>query len=133
MRSKTTGAIKVNEMKFVPGKTVDATERACSCSANTLSLTHLRSSYLPTPKERYAASRSARAGAVIYAGVQVGIGTVIGHHTLLRSFVTVGEETQLGHNLTVERGARIGDCVRCSPVKVLDMIPRPVVVAVCLS
>src|ERR1035438_3274424 len=56
-----------------------------------------------------------RAGAVIYAGVQAGTGTVIGHHTLLRSFVTVGEDTQLGHNLTIERAARIGHCVRCSP------------------
>jgi len=56
-----------------------------------------------------------RAGAVIYAGVQAGAGTVIGHHTLLRSFVAVGEDTQLGHSLTIERAARIGDCVRCSP------------------
>ena len=56
-----------------------------------------------------------RAGAVIYAGVQAGADTVIGHHTLLRSFVTVGEDTQLGHNLTIERAARIGDGVRCSP------------------
>jgi len=56
-----------------------------------------------------------RAGAVIYAGVQAGPETVIGHHTLLRSFVTVGEDTQLGHSLTVERAARIGDGVRCSP------------------
>ena len=36
-----------------------------------------------------------RAGAVIYAGVQSGADTVIGHHTLLRSFVTVGKDTQL--------------------------------------
>ena len=56
-----------------------------------------------------------RAGAVIYAGVRAGTGTVIGHHTLLRSFVTVGEDTQLGHTLTVERAASIGDGVRCSP------------------
>ena len=55
-----------------------------------------------------------RAGAVIYAGVQAGAATVIGHHTLLRSFVTVGEDTQLGHNLTIERAARIGGGVRCS-------------------
>ena len=38
-----------------------------------------------------------RAGAVIYAGVQAGADTVI------------------GHNLTIERAARIGDGVRCSP------------------
>ncbi len=54
------------------------------------------------------------AAAIIYAGVQAGADTVIGHHTLLRSFVTLGEDTQLGHNLTIER-ARIGDGVRCSP------------------
>jgi acetyltransferase-like isoleucine patch superfamily enzyme len=56
-----------------------------------------------------------RAGAVIYAGVQAGANTVIGHHTLLRSFVTVGEDTQLGHTFTVERAVWIGDGVRCSP------------------
>jgi acetyltransferase-like isoleucine patch superfamily enzyme len=56
-----------------------------------------------------------RAGAVLYAGAKVGTATVIGHHTLLRSFVIVGTETQLGHNLTIERATRIGDRVRCSP------------------
>jgi acetyltransferase-like isoleucine patch superfamily enzyme len=56
-----------------------------------------------------------RAGAVAYAGVEVGTGTVVGHHTLLRSFVTVGDETQLGHHLTIERATRIGSFVRCSP------------------
>lgn len=56
-----------------------------------------------------------RAGAVIYAGTEIGENTVVGHHTLLRSFVTVGSETQLGHNLTLERAARIGRLVRCSP------------------
>jgi UDP-3-O-[3-hydroxymyristoyl] glucosamine N-acyltransferase len=50
-----------------------------------------------------------RAGAVIYAGVQAGAETVIGHHTLLRSFVTVGEDTQLGHSLTVEAPAHVRD------------------------
>jgi acetyltransferase-like isoleucine patch superfamily enzyme len=56
-----------------------------------------------------------RAGAVIYAGAEIGEETVVGHHTLLRSFVTVGSETQLGHNLTIERATRIGSLVRCSP------------------
>jgi acetyltransferase-like isoleucine patch superfamily enzyme len=56
-----------------------------------------------------------RAGAVIYAGVQAGAGTAISHHTLLRSFVTMGEDTQIGHTLTIERAARIGDGVRRSP------------------
>ena len=56
-----------------------------------------------------------RAGAVIYAGTEIGENTVIGHHTLLRSFVTVGSETQLGHNHTIERATRIGRLVRCSP------------------
>lgn len=56
-----------------------------------------------------------RAGAIIYAGTEVGEETVVGHYTLLRSFVTVGSETQLGHNLTIERAARIGRLVRCSP------------------
>lgn len=56
-----------------------------------------------------------RAAAVIYAGTEIGENTVVGHHTLLRSFVIVGGETQLGHNLTIERATRIGDLVRCSP------------------
>lgn len=56
-----------------------------------------------------------RSGAVVYAGTRIGSETVVGHHTLLRSFVTVGYCVQLGHNLTVERGTRIGNDVRCSP------------------
>ena len=45
----------------------------------------------------------------------VGDGTTIGHHTLLRTIVTVGSNSQLAANLTIERGATIGDGVRCSP------------------
>lgn len=56
-----------------------------------------------------------RSGAVVYAGVQIGVNAVIGHHTLLRSAVQVGADTQLGHHLTVERATRIGRSVRCSP------------------
>jgi acetyltransferase-like isoleucine patch superfamily enzyme len=56
-----------------------------------------------------------RAGAVVYAGTEVAADAVIGHHTLLRSFVAVGEQTQLGHHLTIERATRIGAYVRCSP------------------
>lgn len=56
-----------------------------------------------------------RSGAVVYAGVQIGVNSVIGHHTLLRSAVQVGADTQLGHHLTVERETRIGRSVRCSP------------------
>lgn len=56
-----------------------------------------------------------RSGAVVYAGAAVGIETVVGHHSLLRSFVIVGGQTQLGHNLTVERETQIGSDVRCSP------------------
>ena len=55
-----------------------------------------------------------RAGVIAYAGTEIGTGSVVGHHTLLRSFVMIGEETQLGHNLTVERATRIGSRVRCS-------------------
>src|SRR6202035_2476901 len=53
--------------------------------------------------------------AVVYAGCEVGPAAVVGHHNLLRSIVTVGEETQLGHHLTIERATRIGSWVRCSP------------------
>jgi acetyltransferase-like isoleucine patch superfamily enzyme len=56
-----------------------------------------------------------RAGVIAYAGAEIGAESVLGHHTLLRSFVTVGEETQLGHNLTIERVTQIGSHVRCSP------------------
>jgi acetyltransferase-like isoleucine patch superfamily enzyme len=57
-----------------------------------------------------------RAGAILYAGVEIGELTTIGHHTLLRSNVRVGEDSQLAHGLTVERGARIGNGVRMSPL-----------------
>lgn len=56
-----------------------------------------------------------RAGAIVYAGVSIGEDTTVGHHTLLRSHVTVGSSSQLAHNLTVERGSEIGEGVRCSP------------------
>lgn len=56
-----------------------------------------------------------RAGAIVYAGVTIGASTTVGHHTLLRSHVSVGSDSQLGHNLTVERDSRIGDRVRMSP------------------
>ncbi|WP_133851796.1 hypothetical protein [Labedaea rhizosphaerae] len=62
-----------------------------------------------------AAGAVVRAGAVIYADVQVGVNTVVGHHCLLRTAVRVGADTQLGHHLTIERAARIGRDVRCSP------------------
>lgn len=57
-----------------------------------------------------------RSGAVVYAGASVGDETVIGHHSLLRSFVTIGPASQLGHGLTVERKTTIGRGVRCSPL-----------------
>jgi acetyltransferase-like isoleucine patch superfamily enzyme len=56
-----------------------------------------------------------RSGAVVYAEVEIGVNTLVGHHTLLRTGVRVGADTQLGHHLTVERATRIGRDVRCSP------------------
>ena len=56
-----------------------------------------------------------RSGAVLYAEVHIGVNTVVGHHTLLRTGVRVGTDTQLGHHLTVERATQIGRDVRCSP------------------
>jgi acetyltransferase-like isoleucine patch superfamily enzyme len=56
-----------------------------------------------------------RSGAVIYADVHLGVNTLIGHHTLLRTGVHVGPETLLGHHLTIERATHIGRDVRCSP------------------
>jgi acetyltransferase-like isoleucine patch superfamily enzyme len=56
-----------------------------------------------------------RCGVIVYADVHLGVNTLVGHHTLLRTSVQVGAETQLGHHLTVERATRIGQDVRCSP------------------
>jgi acetyltransferase-like isoleucine patch superfamily enzyme len=56
-----------------------------------------------------------RAGAILYAGVKIGEDSTIGHITLLRTNVVVGGNSQLAANLTVERGSRIGNGVRCSP------------------
>jgi UDP-3-O-[3-hydroxymyristoyl] glucosamine N-acyltransferase len=49
------------------------------------------------------------------AGVTIGASTVIGHRTLLRSHAAVGVDSQLGHNLTIERDTRVGDGVCTSP------------------
>jgi acetyltransferase-like isoleucine patch superfamily enzyme len=62
-----------------------------------------------------AAGAVVRSGAVIYAAVHIGVNTLVGHHTLLRTGVQVGTETLLGHHLTIERATRIGRDVRCSP------------------
>lgn len=56
-----------------------------------------------------------RSAAVVYAGVCIGGATTIGHHTLVRSEVLIGEDSQLAHRMSIERGCRIGDLVRCSP------------------
>lgn len=56
-----------------------------------------------------------RAGSIVYAGRRLGEQTTIGHHTTLRSYVSVGVRSQLAHRMSVERGCRIGDGVRCSP------------------
>lgn len=57
----------------------------------------------------------ARCGAIVDANIHLGVNTLVGHHTLLRTGVRVGAGTQLGHHLTIERGARVGRDVRCSP------------------
>ena len=62
-----------------------------------------------------AADSVVRAGATVYAGLRLGERSAIGHHTVVRSHVQIGSDTLLGHTLTIERGARIGDRVRCSP------------------
>lgn len=62
-----------------------------------------------------AAGAVVRSGAVVYADVHIGVNTLIGHHTLLRTGVQVGTETLLGHHLAIERATRIGRDVRCSP------------------
>jgi acetyltransferase-like isoleucine patch superfamily enzyme len=56
-----------------------------------------------------------RSGAIVYAGVQIDVNVLIGHHALLRTGVRVGAETRLGHNLTVEQTTSIGRHVHCSP------------------
>ena len=61
------------------------------------------------------AGATVRSGAVVYSEVGIGVNTLVGHHTLLRTAVQVGADTQLGHHLTVERETRIGRDVRCSP------------------
>lgn len=56
-----------------------------------------------------------RAGAILYAGVEVGQLTRIGHHSLIRSHVRIGEDTELTHSLVIERDSQIGSYVRMSP------------------
>lgn len=56
-----------------------------------------------------------RAGAVLYAGAEVGARSAVGHHSLLRTGVRIGRDSLLGHTLSVERDAVIGDRVRISP------------------
>lgn len=57
-----------------------------------------------------------RAGAIVYAGVEIGELTHVGHFTLLRSHVRIGADSQLAHHIVVERATRIGGGVRISPL-----------------
>lgn len=56
-----------------------------------------------------------RAGAFVYAGAEIGELSRIGHHTVIRSHVRIGEDTELTHSLVIERNSRIGSRVRISP------------------
>jgi acetyltransferase-like isoleucine patch superfamily enzyme len=56
-----------------------------------------------------------RAGAIVYAGVQIGERSSVGHQSVVRSHVIVGDDSQLGHTLTIERRSQIGARARCSP------------------
>jgi acetyltransferase-like isoleucine patch superfamily enzyme len=57
-----------------------------------------------------------RSRCTIYGGTVIGTNSTIGHGTLLRSYVQVGEDSQIGQGLSVERNVRIGNHVRCSPL-----------------
>lgn len=57
-----------------------------------------------------------RAGVIAYGGVTTGTNVAVGHHTVLRSHVTIGDESVLGHLMSVERSTVIGRLVRCSPL-----------------
>lgn len=57
-----------------------------------------------------------RSGSTIYAGCSIGDRTTIGHNAVIRTLVHIGTDSQLGHMVSVERGARLGNFVRCSPL-----------------
>jgi acetyltransferase-like isoleucine patch superfamily enzyme len=62
-----------------------------------------------------AAAAVIRAGAILYAGVRIGARASVGHQTVIRSNVVLGEDDQLAHCMTVEREVLMGARVRCSP------------------
>lgn len=66
-------------------------------------------------RTRLGADSVLRSGAIIYAGCEIGTGTAIGHHSLIRSHARIGDGCLLGHFLVIERECRIGDRVRLSP------------------
>jgi acetyltransferase-like isoleucine patch superfamily enzyme len=57
-----------------------------------------------------------RARCTVYGGTKIGTNSTIGHGTLLRSHVDIGENSQLGQLISVERSVKIGNYVRCSPL-----------------
>ncbi|WP_316779987.1 DapH/DapD/GlmU-related protein [Streptomyces sasae] len=57
-----------------------------------------------------------RSGAILYAGVNLGAETAIGHRTLIRSHSTLGAHCLIGHGLVIERACTFGNWVRCSPL-----------------
>jgi len=46
-----------------------------------------------------------RAGAILYAGVRVGERSAIGHQTVIRSHISIGAESLLGHGMSIEQAA----------------------------
>ena len=57
-----------------------------------------------------------RAGSCVYAGCSIGTETAVGHNTVIRSEVLLGDYVQLAHMVSVERACQIGNYVRCSPL-----------------
>lgn len=67
------------------------------------------------PGATIAAGTIIRDGVHLYGGVRLGLNVAVGHHTLVRTNAQIGDETQLAHYVSIERGVQLGRFVRSSP------------------
>lgn len=56
-----------------------------------------------------------RDGVHLYGGAHLGTNVAVGHHSLCRTDVHIGDESQIAHYVSIERGTRLGRYVRSSP------------------
>jgi UDP-2-acetamido-3-amino-2,3-dideoxy-glucuronate N-acetyltransferase len=65
----------------------------------------------------------------IDASAELGVGTEVGHFTIIGPRVRIGRNCRVGNNVTIHRGTRIGDNVRVDDGTVIGKLPMKAVIS----